>query len=93
MHHFNYRVIQSEFKGEPYFEVRSVWYNKNNEICSISTKSTEPIGDSLDELKAVFEKVMTAFEKPVLIEKEIKFSKRDPDELIDIESSETESEE
>lgn len=92
MHHFNYRVIQSEFKGEPYFEVREVWYNKSGEICFIGTEATEPIGDNLDELRAVFEKVMTAFATPVLIEKEIKFAKTDPDELIDIESSETELE-
>ena len=75
--HFNYRVVQAEYKGEPYFEVRTVHYNKDGEICLISKEATFPIGDSSEELLKVFHQYLYAFEKPILKEDEIKFGKLD----------------
>ncbi len=80
MHHFNYRVVQGEHEGEPYFEIREVWYNKAGDVCAMGTGATEPIGDTFDELVAVYRKVLSAFEKPVLVEKGFKFAPDDPDD-------------
>jgi len=75
--HFNYRVIQAEYEDEPYFEIRTIYYNNAGEICLISKEATVPIGDSIEELQKVFNYYLKAFEKPVLVEKEIKFGSCD----------------
>jgi hypothetical protein len=75
--HFNYRVVRAEYKGEPYFEIRTVHYNNAGEICLISKEATVPIGETAEELHKVFQQYLMAFEKPILEEKEIKFGKLD----------------
>jgi len=83
--HFNYRIVQAEYKDEPYFEIRTIHYNNAGEICFISKEATIPIGNSVEELHRVFNQYLLAFENPILIESQIKYSSWD----MDLESSES----
>lgn len=64
--HFNYRIVRRKYKEDAYVEIHTVYYNKNGEICGISETPADPIGSHVDELKADYDRVLMAFNKPVL---------------------------
>lgn len=65
---WNYRVIECEGKGEEptLFQIHEVEYNVNGRATNWSETGTSPVGTTLEELKADTERLLSAFEKPIL---------------------------
>ncbi|AZZ97567.1 hypothetical protein CWB99_14745 [Pseudoalteromonas rubra] len=65
---WNYRVIYCEAsKDAPeQYQVHAVEYNENGKAVNWSETGESPYGQSIDDLKADFTRLQTAFDKPVL---------------------------
>lgn len=62
---WNHRVTRKMIRGAPLFEIREVYYLDEGKL-GWTASAVYPSGDTLDELKADFETMALAFEKPVL---------------------------
>lgn len=71
MSYWNYRIMECESDGMKFYEIHEVYYNDEDQIeCWTGTGAT-PFGSSIEELLESYTRMSEAFEKPVLIEKEI----------------------
>ena len=69
---WNYRVLKHKDNDEvPYYQVHEVFYNEDDSIMACSEHSCTPFGETVEELKADFELMAGAFERPVLPYEEI----------------------
>jgi len=67
---WNYRLLEKEYEGEPYYVVVEVYYDDEGGIQGWTDKAY-PLGSTLDELKEDLRYFNKALDKPVLIEKEL----------------------
>lgn len=63
---WNYRILKETQQDEEFFTIRDVYY-KDDKAYGYGDIPAYPIGDTQDELKQSVEKMLLAFEKPVLI--------------------------
>lgn len=78
---WNHRIVEKTFtqfgKEEKCYEIHEAYYNRAGELCGLTENPTTPFGESLDDLRLGMEQMMTAFNLPVLIEKEIEYASWD----------------
>ncbi len=55
-------------KGEEYFQIHEVYYNKAGQHHSYTKDPIDPIGDDLEALRWVLTKMLECLDKPVLTE-------------------------
>ena len=66
---WNYRIVKNGKKG---YYIKEVYYNEDNGKIEAFSEITEPYGETIDDLKKDLEKMVKAFEKPVIeLENEI----------------------
>lgn len=65
---WNHRVVRSLVAGEPFFEIREVYYTESGEVCSMTAEGVSPCGDSVEELFEEIERFIRARERPVIEE-------------------------
>ena len=64
---WNHKVIRKQDgRGEYYYEIHEVYYEKDG-LSWISAPRT-PLGDTLDDLKEILERMLKACDKPVMVE-------------------------
>jgi hypothetical protein len=63
---WNYRVLVVPDGDDPYFDIRSVYYDEAGTPISFSSRSFSPSGNSLEEMEAEFKRMMEATYKPFL---------------------------
>ncbi len=78
---WNYRVCKSTYTvgtiGEVTFEIKEVYYNKVGDITAVTENAVGVIGDDIDEIKIVLEKMQLALSKDVIDLDTIVFAKYD----------------
>lgn len=63
---WNYRVLAHEFKGELFFQIHEVYYDKNGNPDGYS-ENASPVGsESVKEINTVLKQMKCAVKKPVL---------------------------
>jgi hypothetical protein len=78
---WNYRVVEKEVKYEPtvgkvvidtYYQIHEVYYDEDGSITMYSKDAITPFGeDSVDSLQSDLYKMQEAFNKPILLEKDL----------------------
>ena len=67
---WNYRVMKHKDEV-PYYHIHEVFYNEDGSVMACSEYQCSPFGETAEELKADFELMAGAFERPVLSYEEI----------------------
>jgi hypothetical protein len=68
---WNYRVLKHVAREEEWYQIHEVYYNEDGSIMACSEHSCTPFGETVEELKADFELMAGAFERPVIPYEEI----------------------
>ncbi|MDD5722687.1 MAG: hypothetical protein PHY29_02980 [Syntrophales bacterium] len=71
---WNYRVVRHELKGEVWFAIHEVYYNKSGEVCAMTKEPDPPVGDTIEELKTDITQMLSALDAPIL-EHNMEFAK------------------
>ncbi len=62
--HWNYRVVKTISDQKPRFAIHEVYYDKDNNMTSMTERAVSPSGKSLDDLEALF---IAALKKPIVV--------------------------
>jgi len=78
---WNYRiVIEDKGTEEEWWSIREVFYNKNGEICGITTEPIAPIGVDMKELETDMAYMKLAMWKdPIILDEDFVFGPWDFD--------------
>jgi hypothetical protein len=80
---WNYRVVEKEYllprelrvyenETQTYYQIHEVYYDANGNITMYSKEAITPFGeDSVDSLQLDLHKMQEAFNKPILLEKDL----------------------
>jgi hypothetical protein len=68
MAHWNYRVVKDNFKADgPYYSIREVYYDSNNDITLWSVDDMAPHGETAEALWVDIQRMSMALDKATLI--------------------------
>ena len=70
---WNYRIIKSkDIDGSNYYQVHEVFYDEDGVANGCTENAITPVGNTVEELKRVFEMILNSFDKPVIEEEYFK---------------------
>lgn len=79
MSSWNYRVCVEGTGDEEYISIREVYYNvpgDDSTIWAVTGEAVAPIGDSVEGLNLNLERMLGAFNKPIINLNTIKYAER-----------------
>ncbi len=86
MSYWNYRVVKTHYPetDETFFSLHEAHYNDNGDLYAYTEFGIDPHGESIEELRDILNRMMSAIDKPVLVDGEVVFaSPTDFDEVDD----------
>ena len=82
MSYWNHRVVKTHYPktDETFFTIHEAHYNDDGEIYTYTVSGVDPCGESIEELRDILNRMMSALDKPVLVDGEVVFAPLDDDE-------------
>lgn len=80
MAYWNYRVVKiphlvkTQHVGRYSFGIHEVFYHNDDSIHSYTREPVDVSAETLEELREVLEQMLSALDKPVLVDGEVEFS-------------------
>ena len=68
---WNYRIVEETIRGNKYYQIKEVYYDKQDNIIAFSKEAISPGGETLEDLRKDLEFMLEAFNSVSLPQEEL----------------------